>query len=255
MNTLKEVPHPGAIDHAIEVLRASFDHPEADEAIAGLMLLREQTAWTHHQPALLTDADAAADLAGVARPGAEPYAYAVYFPDEARDELVHHLDDLLDDLTNCTHSITPLYTTPQSSQPEPALAAQPGAVGEIPTVCDGKEQEAFEKWAVHNRFNLSEHPLHYLFLDPKTDAARQAWKGALEYVGRVLAAAPTEAKPPQARQPLTDEQWNRVSRAALEAFFECSRGSVTSQIDCAAHAAMRATEKAHGIGAAQKGKP
>ena len=42
MNTLREVPHPDPIQLAIEVLSASFDHPEADEAIAGLALLREQ---------------------------------------------------------------------------------------------------------------------------------------------------------------------------------------------------------------------
>ena len=65
MNTLREVPHPDPIQLAIEVLSASFDHPEADEAIAGLALLREQAKWAHHTPALLTEADAAADLARV----------------------------------------------------------------------------------------------------------------------------------------------------------------------------------------------
>ena len=42
MNTLREVPHPDPIQLAIEVLSASFDLPGADEAIAGLALLREQ---------------------------------------------------------------------------------------------------------------------------------------------------------------------------------------------------------------------
>jgi len=110
----------------------------------------------------------------------------------------------------------------------PALAAQPGAVGEIPTVCDGKEQEAFEKWAAHNRFNLSEHPLHYMFLDSKTDAARQAWKGALEYVGSVLAAAPTEAKPAQqdAVRVWSQEQsdWYRSTRPDLGAAISAKKG-------------------------------
>lgn len=52
----------------------------------------------------------------------EPYAYAVYFPDQPCEELVHDLDDLCDDLTNREHVITRLYTTPQPTQ------AQAGAV-------------------------------------------------------------------------------------------------------------------------------
>lgn len=53
---------------------------------------------------------------------------------------------------------------------------------------------------------------------------------------------------PPASKPLTDEQWHKVHRAALEAFFGCALDSVHGQIQCAAHAAMRATEAAHGIG-------
>ncbi len=47
----------------------------------------------------------------------EPYAYAVYFPDQPTVELVHDLDELTDDLTNREHQITKLYTAPQ---PAPA---------------------------------------------------------------------------------------------------------------------------------------
>ncbi|MGL4650619.1 MAG: hypothetical protein ACRC1H_14520 [Caldilineaceae bacterium] len=44
----------------------------------------------------------------------EPYAWAVNFPDEQRIELVHDLDDLVDDLTNCVHDEPePLYTAEQ----------------------------------------------------------------------------------------------------------------------------------------------
>ena len=42
----------------------------------------------------------------------EPYAYAVYFPDQPKVELVHDLDELIDDLTNRQHTITKLYTAP-----------------------------------------------------------------------------------------------------------------------------------------------
>ena len=47
----------------------------------------------------------------------EPYAYAVYFPDQPKVELVHDLDELIDDLTNRQHTVTKLYTAPQ---PAPA---------------------------------------------------------------------------------------------------------------------------------------
>jgi hypothetical protein len=39
----------------------------------------------------------------------QPYAYAVYFPDQPKVELVHDLDELTDDLTNREHVITALY--------------------------------------------------------------------------------------------------------------------------------------------------
>lgn len=47
--------------------------------------------------------------------------------------------------------------------------------------CDGKEQEAFETWAKSKRYDMHEHPLHYLFLDPKTNAAREGWNEAIRY--------------------------------------------------------------------------
>ena len=53
----------------------------------------------------------------------EPYAYAVYFPDQPKVELVHELDELTDDLTNRPHAVTKLYTAPQ-----PAPAAQGDAI-------------------------------------------------------------------------------------------------------------------------------
>ena len=58
---------------------------------------------THTQPA--------------SEPVAKPYAYAVYFPDQPTEELVHDLDDLCEDMTNREHTITPLYDKPT---PQPA---------------------------------------------------------------------------------------------------------------------------------------
>lgn len=39
----------------------------------------------------------------------EPSAYAVYFHDQPKEELVRDLDELLDDLTNNKHEIVPMY--------------------------------------------------------------------------------------------------------------------------------------------------
>lgn len=61
-----------------------------------------------------------------------------------------------------------------------------------PQDCDGKEQLAFEAWAGSNRYDMHEHPLHYLFMDAKTNAARQGWKAALQYVRDQFPAAPAK---------------------------------------------------------------
>jgi len=45
----------------------------------------------------------------------EPYAYAVYFPDQPKIELCHELDELCDDMTNREHEVTPLYTHPPAA--------------------------------------------------------------------------------------------------------------------------------------------
>jgi Zn finger protein HypA/HybF involved in hydrogenase expression len=46
----------------------------------------------------------------------EPYAYAVYFPDQPNEELVHDLEDLCDEMTDREHSVVSLYTHPQPAQ-------------------------------------------------------------------------------------------------------------------------------------------
>ncbi|MCK2149470.1 hypothetical protein MYE70_10370 [Marinobacter alexandrii] len=62
-------------------------------------------------------------------------------------------------------------------------------------VCDGKEQYAFEDFAKSQNMDMHEHPLHYLFLNPETDAARKGWKAAIEYCR--AATLSTNATPPQ----------------------------------------------------------
>lgn len=86
----------------------------------------------------------------------------------------------------------------QGQEPSPPVAVT-GPV-EWPATCDGLEQEAWEAWARVQRFDMSEHPMHYLFLNERTDAARQGWKGGIVYAVEqmkqrvhVVEAAPAQA--------------------------------------------------------------
>lgn len=38
----------------------------------------------------------------------------------------------------------------------------------------------FVRWAVKSGYDMTSHPLHFLFLNEKTDAARAGWKAAIE---------------------------------------------------------------------------
>lgn len=79
--------------------------------------------------------------------------------------------------------------------PARAEAQDEGAAGVAvawPKTCDGIEQPAFEEWAKSEGFDMAEHPIHYLFTDPETAAARIAWKaGLLHAVERMKAAHPS----------------------------------------------------------------
>lgn len=68
-----------------------------------------------------------------------------------------------------------------SIQPKPPVA-EVSALPVLPKRCDGKEQWAFEEWAKGEKYDMKTHPLHWLFLDAKTYAARQGWVAALNYV-------------------------------------------------------------------------
>lgn len=54
--------------------------------------------------------------------------------------------------------------------------------GRLPKTCDGKEQEAFEKYAKEKGMDMTTHPLFYMFMHPETNAARSAWRECLDYV-------------------------------------------------------------------------
>ena len=63
-----------------------------------------------------------------------------------------------------------------------AAVARAEAAEGLPKPCDGKEQYAFEAWAKENHYDMNEHPLHYIFIDPKTNAARMGWNACIKYM-------------------------------------------------------------------------
>lgn len=67
----------------------------------------------------------------------------------------------------------------------------------MPDTCDGKEQDAFVKWAAENRFDMSAHPLHFLFLSERTNGARQGWKAAISYCRDQLGMGELNPEPPK----------------------------------------------------------
>ncbi len=89
---------------------------------------------------------------------------------------------------NGLHFYRDLQGIPSGTKLYTAPVAQ--AQHSVPDVCDGKEQDAFEEWARKEGLDTSFHPMHWLFLDAKTNSARQGWKAALRYVRSQLAAAP-----------------------------------------------------------------
>lgn len=57
---------------------------------------------------------------------------------------------------------------------------------------DGTEQDAFEEWAKSERYDMAQHPLHYIFLDERTSAARNAWRAGIRHAQkRLVASVPT----------------------------------------------------------------
>ncbi|KIQ21582.1 hypothetical protein RT95_20780 [Xanthomonas campestris] len=84
------------------------------------------------------------------------------------------------------------YAPDEGGEPCPdcSIAARP-PVGVEP-IPFGVESAAFEAHAKGERLSLEQHPLHYLFLDPKTYAARQAWKAALKFAAP--AAVPVDGE-------------------------------------------------------------
>jgi hypothetical protein len=69
----------------------------------------------------------------------------------------------------------------------------------IPDDNDGIEQDAFEEWAAKERFSMEQHPLHWLFLDRETSAARRGWRGALQHANKRILSLLAELDASKAR--------------------------------------------------------
>lgn len=82
------------------------------------------------------------------------------------------------------YDVQPLYAAPPSPQ------SREGTL-DLADDNDGKEQDAFEEWAASEDFNMERHPLHWLFLNEKTDAARSGWRAGIRYA-RVRALSQQE---------------------------------------------------------------
>ncbi len=77
---------------------------------------------------------------------------------------------------------------------EQALAAPVQAVPELAANVPGlaDDPSAFIRWALKNNYDTSSHPMFFVMLDPKTNAARMGWKAA---VAHYELATPPAAQP------------------------------------------------------------
>lgn len=66
--------------------------------------------------------------------------------------------------------------------PSPALSDKQEA--------EHTEASAFEEWASRENYDMTTHPLHWLFLNERTYAARQGWKAALNFAAPQAKSAP-----------------------------------------------------------------
>lgn len=132
------------------------------------------------------------------------------------------------------HALAAMLANPQYSAATPALpATEDSSAGDLaevqtepaawPATCDGKEQEAWEDWAKRERHDMSEHPLHYLFLNERTNAARQGWKAGLVYAVSQMQQRPLPAPQAQPADAL-DAKLLELVRSTVA--FAQERGSV-----------------------------
>ena len=85
----------------------------------------------------------------------------------------------------------PEHFQPEASQHPEGMRQSP-ALNDVLESCK-IEHKKFEEWAAAQKYDMHEHPLHYLFLDPQTNAARQGWKAALRYVAEATSPPSTQS--------------------------------------------------------------
>lgn len=78
---------------------------------------------------------------------------------------------------------------------------------DIAALFDGTEQREFTEWACAAGFDITTHPLKWLFSNERTAAARQGWSAGIQHArARLLsiqAPAPPEPSPPSPGKHLT----------------------------------------------------
>lgn len=176
-----------SLTNAQEVLKSAGI--EADTVQAGVMglvdKLVEETNWANQNAEYLealTERMLAAEAKLAALEKQEPVAWC----NENDLKLMVNKRMIGGMMTVRYHGERPLFTRPAPAIDLNAVRAE--VLENVPTVCDGKEQLAFEAYASSKGLDLSKHPLHYLFLDGKTNQARSAWRECLVYIAAQLRA-------------------------------------------------------------------
>ncbi|AMM23202.1 hypothetical protein [Variovorax sp. PAMC 28711] len=106
---MSQQPTDAQIEAAAKIIAECMDYPWAHMPEQGRKTMREHASKVAAVLSLHPAPSAA-------EPGApKPYAYAIIIPDERRVELVHDLDEAVDELTNCACEVLPLYDHPAPS--------------------------------------------------------------------------------------------------------------------------------------------
>lgn len=102
----------------------------------------------------------------------------------------------------------------------------------LPHRGDGIEQDAFEAWAKFEHYDMTTHPLHWLFLDPKTDAARYGWAAGLAHASDrmrpIVEALAADRDAQTARADEAEAELVGAFEAAAEAVEELSKSPGTT---------------------------
>ncbi len=89
-----------------------------------------------------------------------------------------------------------------------ARAEQAEPVAALPNIPGlAADPSAFVRWAEPNGYDMTSHPLHFLFLNEKTSAARAGWKAAVDHYK--LTTPPAPVPQPVQVEPVPESEMNR----------------------------------------------